>query len=84
MSQNQCGQCEFFLLFHGEKKGNCYGHPPVNTTSGFQPQQPIVDLNRKACSIFKPLPEGQGPAEKGKVRPQTPAEAVKEHRKSKI
>ena len=71
-----CGQCFFYQGFNGLPKGYCFGLPPVPFPSGGLGERE-VKATRRACSVFKALPEGAAPAVKSKVDPETPGDAIK-------
>lgn len=83
MSERKCGVCLHFERFAGQPKGYCYGMPPTVFVSGSQSTPPEVKENRHACSLFAALPEGQPPAVKSKVAPETPGDAAKAARSKK-
>jgi hypothetical protein len=83
MSEESCGRCKHFRLFHGEQKGLCYGQPPVCFPSGDESRAPKVPFHRPACHFFSPLPEGEKPAVKGKGSYETPGDALKQRRETK-
>jgi hypothetical protein len=77
-----CGDCQFFRKDYGSPNGDCFGMPPSIWPSGFQQSnRPKVKETRPACSLFKLLPDGVATLERGKIRSDTPADAIIDRRK---
>lgn len=74
-----CGRCLYFECFHGMTKGYCHGLPPTLFASG-NSGSPEVKSDRRVCSLFNPLLEGQVVAVRSKVDPETPGDAAKQAR----
>jgi hypothetical protein len=82
MSHETCNKCRHFIQLFGEKRGECYGPPPVMDTTGASPP-PRVFPSRRACSLFSEIPEGQAPAVKSKVQADTPGRAAQLRREER-
>jgi len=79
---NTCGNCHHYLGYAGQIDGQCYRNPPVPLASG-PVIRPNVKANFKACGEHKALAQGELPAVKEKVRPDTVGQAAKAARQGK-
>ena len=52
MTKKTCGNCEHYLEFMGESRGNCTYNPPIALSNG-DSKQPIVIRSRPRCSKWK-------------------------------
>lgn len=77
-----CSQCRYFQRFGVEKRGYCYGFPPLVHPSGATSAPPVVNENRPGCHFFSALQSGELPEIKAKVRPDTHGDVIKAARRN--
>jgi hypothetical protein len=82
MNSETCGRCRHFTILFGEKRGECYGPPPVMDASGACPA-PRVFPSRHACGLFVSIPQGAQAEVRVKHQPDTPGRAAQLRREDR-
>lgn len=67
-----CGECQHWIRFEGETRGECFRYPPLPSVSGTM-MRPRMRERERACGEFC---EGNGGV-KVKQQPDTHGDAIK-------